>query len=180
MAGNHPRNWRRARQKRALVTRRNKRPMNSGHPTLLKFYRSAVMRCVALVPSVPLLSDVYFIFSQIAAEQQRRSLSPVTPTRQLHTVVSTSTTSGLISEPTGPTSPFRGSNVFQSPQFDVPSQSPVEKLEAVKQYLRDRSDQPLHHVEYVGLVSLLKDSVQGLGSCTPRSQAISLTSFHHR
>jgi hypothetical protein len=38
----------------------------------------------------------------------------------------------------------------------------VEKLEAVKQYLRDRADQPLHHVEYVGLVSLLKDSVQGL------------------
>lgn len=98
---------------------------------------------------------------QIAAEQQR-SLSPVTPTRQPHIVVSTPTTSGLVSDPTVPVSPFKGSNVFQSPGFDVPSQSPVEKLEAVKQYLRDRADQPLHHVEYVGLVSLLKDSVQGL------------------
>jgi hypothetical protein len=35
-------------------------------------------------------------------------------------------------------------------------------LEAVNQYLRDRADKLLHHVEYVGLVSLLKDSVQGL------------------
>jgi len=45
--------------------------------------------------------------------------------------------------------------------MNISSHSPAEKLETVKQYLRDRSDQPLHHVEYVGLVSLLKDSVQG-------------------
>jgi hypothetical protein len=113
----------------------------------------------------------------MAAEQQKQSLSPLTPTRQLHTVLSASTTSGLISEPTGPISPFKASTVFESPQLDVPSQSPVEKLEAVKQYLRDRADQPLHHVEYVGLVSLLKDSVQGL-SHSPRSQSVLLTSFH--
>ncbi|KAH9975993.1 hypothetical protein BGW80DRAFT_1457517 [Lactifluus volemus] len=56
--------------------------------------------------------------------------------------------------------PFKASTTFESPRLDAPSQSPVEKLEAVKQYLRDRADQPLHHVEYVGLVSLLKDSVQ--------------------
>ena len=58
-------------------------------------------------------------------------------------------------------SPFKPSTPLESPQLNVPSQSPAEKLESVKQYLRDRSDQPLHHVEYVGLVSLLKDSVQG-------------------
>jgi hypothetical protein len=71
-------------------------------------------------------------------------------------------TSGLISEPAGPVTPFKSPTAFESPRLDVPSQSPAEKLEAVKQYLRDRADQPLHHVEYVGLVSLLKDSVQGL------------------
>jgi hypothetical protein len=95
-------------------------------------------------------------------QQQQQPLSPFTPTRQLHTVMSTSTTSRLLLEPTGPVSPFKGSTTFESPQLDVPSQSPAEKLESVKQYLRDRADQPLHHVEYVGLVSLLKDSVQGL------------------
>ena len=58
-------------------------------------------------------------------------------------------------------SPFKPSTPFESPRLNVPSQSPAETLETVKQYLRDRSDQPLHHVEYVGLVSLLKDSVQG-------------------
>jgi hypothetical protein len=75
--------------------------------------------------------------------------------------VSTLMTSGLVSESPGEVSPFKGSTTFESPRLDVPSQSPAEKLEAVKQYLRDRTDQPLHHVEYVGLVSLLKDSVQG-------------------
>ncbi len=70
-------------------------------------------------------------------------------------------TSGLVSESPGEVSPFKGSTTFESPRLDVPSQSPAEKLDAVKQYLRDRTDQPLHHVEYVGLVSLLKDSVQG-------------------
>jgi hypothetical protein len=100
----------------------------------------------------------------MAAEQQQQPLSPFTPTRQPHAVMSTSTPSGLLLEPTGPTSPFKGSTTFESPQLDVPSQSPAEKLESVKQYLRDRADQPLHHVEYVGLVSLLKDSVQGLSS----------------
>jgi hypothetical protein len=94
-----------------------------------------------------------------AEQQQQQPLSPFTPTRQLHT---TSTNSDLLLEPTGPVSPFKGSTTFESPQLDVPSQSPAEKLESVKQYLRDRADQPLHHVEYVGLVSLLKDSVQGL------------------
>ncbi|KAI0255933.1 hypothetical protein BJV78DRAFT_583764 [Lactifluus subvellereus] len=64
------------------------------------------------------------------------------------------------SGPAGAISPFKASPTFESPRLDVPSQSPVEKLETVKQYLRDRADQPLHHVEYVGLVSLLKDSVQ--------------------
>jgi hypothetical protein len=101
-------------------------------------------------------------FSQMAAEQQQQPLSPFTPTRPPQIVISSSTTSGLISEPTGPISPFKGSTAFESPQLDVPSQSPAEKLETVKQYLRDRADQPLHHVEYVGLVSLLKDSLQGL------------------
>jgi len=131
----------------------------SGPPEILSQRGHAVRRTRFLCSAVCL--TCISIFSQIAAEQQR-SLSPVTPTRQPHIVVSTPTTSGLVHEPTESISPFKGSNVFQSPQFDVPSQSPVEKLEAVKQYLRDRADQPLHHVEYVGLVSLLKDSVQGL------------------
>jgi hypothetical protein len=95
--------------------------------------------------------------SQIVAEQQQQTLSPFTPARPPQNAVSALTTSDLVSE-----SPFKGSTTFESPQLDIPSQSPAEKLEAVKQYLRDRTDQPLHHVEYVGLVSLLKDSVQGL------------------
>lgn len=92
-------------------------------------------------------------------QQQQQSLSPFTPARPLQNVVSALTTSGLVSESPG-VSPFKGSTTSESPRLDIPSQSPAEKLEAVKQYLRDRSDQPLHHVEYVGLVSLLKDSVQ--------------------
>ncbi len=100
-----------------------------------------------------------FHLFQIATEQQ---LSPFTPARPSQDVVSALTTSGLISESPGAVSPFKGSTTSESPRLDIPSQSPAEKLEAVKQYLRDRSDQPLHHVEYVGLVSLLKDSVQGL------------------
>ena len=98
----------------------------------------------------------------MAAEQQQQPLSPFTPARPPQNIVSALTTSGLVSESPGAESPFKGSTTFESPRLDVPSQSPAEKLEAVKQYLRDRSDQPLHHVEYVGLVSLLKDSVQGL------------------
>ncbi|KAH9995421.1 hypothetical protein BJV74DRAFT_795254 [Russula compacta] len=93
-------------------------------------------------------------------QQQQQPLSPLTPTRQPQVIASALTTSSLISEPAGLISPFKGSNTFESPQLDVSSQSPAEKLETVKQYLRDRADQPLHHVEYVGLVSLLKDSVQ--------------------
>jgi hypothetical protein len=114
--------------------------------------------------------------SQIAAEQQQ-PLSPLTPARQPQTVVSALTTSGLISESPGAISPFKGSTTSKSPRLDVPSQSPAEKLEAVKQYLRDRSDQPLHHVEYVGLVSLLKDSVQGLALLSLQSQSVWLTGF---
>jgi len=109
-------------------------------------------------------SNVSIYLSQIAAEQQRsheQPLSPFTPARPLQNVAS-ALASGLVSESPGAVSPFKGSTTFESPQLDIPSQSPAEKLEAVKQYLRDRSDQPLHHVEYVGLVSLLKDSVQGL------------------
>jgi hypothetical protein len=98
----------------------------------------------------------------MAAEQQQPPLSPFTPARPPQNVVSALTTSGLVSESPGGVSPFKGSTTSESPRLDIPSQSPAEKLEAVKQYLRDRSDQPLHHVEYVGLVSLLKDSVQGL------------------
>ena len=97
----------------------------------------------------------------MAAEQQQQPLSPFTPARPPQHIVSALTTSGLVSESPGAESSFKGSAPFESPRLDVPSQSPAEKLEAVKQYLRDRSDQPLHHVEYVGLVSLLKDSVQG-------------------
>lgn len=107
-----------------------------------------------------------FHLSQIVAEQQHQQQQQqplsLTPTRQPQVIASALTTSGLISEPAGLISPFKGSDTFESPRLDVPSQSPAEKLETVKQYLRDRADQPLHHVEYVGLVSLLKDSVQGL------------------
>jgi hypothetical protein len=109
-------------------------------------------------------SDMCFRLSQLAQQrpqQQQQSHSPVTPTRQSQTVVSTLSASGIMPEPAGPMSPFKTSTTFDSPRLDVASHSPVEKLEAVKQYLRDRADQPLHHVEYVGLVSLLKDSVQG-------------------
>ncbi|KAI9440600.1 hypothetical protein H4582DRAFT_1478267 [Lactarius indigo] len=86
--------------------------------------------------------------------------SPLTPTRQPQSVASTLPVSSLVPEPAEMISPFKPSTPFESPRLNVPSQSPAEKLETVKQYLRDRSDQPLHHVEYVGLVSLLKDSVQ--------------------
>ncbi len=97
----------------------------------------------------------------MVAELQQ-PLSPFTPAHLPQNVVSALATSGLVSESPGAASPFKGSTTSESPRLDIPSQSPAEKLEAVKQYLRDRSDQPLHHVEYVGLVSLLKDSVQGL------------------
>ena len=100
--------------------------------------------------------------SQIAAEQQQQPLSPFTPARPPSNIASALTTSGLVSESPVVVSPFKESTTFESPRLDIPSQSPAEKLDAVKQYLRDRSDQPLHPVEYVGLVSLLKDSVQGL------------------
>ncbi|KAI9438893.1 hypothetical protein BJY52DRAFT_1195800 [Lactarius psammicola] len=86
--------------------------------------------------------------------------SPLTPTRQPQSIASTLPVSGLVPEPAEMISPFKPSTPFESPRLNVPSHSPAEKLETVKQYLRDRSDQPLHHVEYVGLVSLLKDSVQ--------------------
>ena len=110
---------------------------------------------------------------QIVAEQQQQTLSPFTPARPPQNAVSALTTSDLVSE-----SPFKGSTTFDSPQLDIPSQSPAEKLEAVKQYLRDRTDQPLHHVEYVGLVSLLKDSVQGLAlRYSLQSQSVWLTVF---
>ena len=112
----------------------------------------------------------------MAAEQQQ-PLSPFTPARPSQNVVSALSTSGLVSESPG-VSPFKGSTTSESPRLDVPSQSPAEKLEAVKQYLRDRTDQPLHHVEYVGLVSLLKDSVQGLRlRYSLRSQSVWLTVF---
>lgn len=100
----------------------------------------------------------------MVAEQQQpqqQPLSPFTPARPPQNLVSALAASGLVSESPGAVSPFKGSATSESPRLEVPSQSPAEKLEAVKQYLRDRSDQPLHHVEYVGLVSLLKDSVQG-------------------
>ncbi|KAI9459036.1 hypothetical protein F5148DRAFT_1287252 [Russula earlei] len=94
-------------------------------------------------------------------KQQEEPLSLFTPTRQSKNVASALTTSAHVAESDGPVStPFKESAVSASPQLDMSSQSPAEKLEAVKQYLRDRADQPLHHVEYVGLVSLLKDSVQ--------------------
>ncbi|KAN0130920.1 hypothetical protein V8E53_011298 [Lactarius tabidus] len=86
--------------------------------------------------------------------------SPLTPTRQPQSAASTLPISSLVPEPSEMMSPFKPSTPFESPRLNVPSQSPAEKLESVKQYLRDRSDHPLHHVEYVGLVSLLKDSVQ--------------------
>jgi hypothetical protein len=96
------------------------------------------------------------------AERRQPQQQPLfTPARLPQNVVSALTTSGLVSESPGAVSPFKGSTTSESPRLDIPSQSPAEKLEAVKQYLRDRTDQPLHHVEYVGLVSLLKDSVQG-------------------
>lgn len=113
-----------------------------------------------------------FHFSQITEQRQQDPLSTLTPARQSQNIVPNLTTSGLISETPGATSPFKGSTAFESPRLDVPSQSPAEKLEAVKQYLRDRTDQPLHHVEYVGLVSLLKDSVQGLALASLRSQSV--------
>ena len=50
--------------------------------------------------------------------------------------------------------------MFQSPQFDVPLQSLVKKLEVVKQDLHDHTDQPLYHVEVVSLVSLLSSQRQ--------------------
>ncbi len=116
---------------------------------------------------------------QIAAEQQQQTLSPFTPARPPSNIVSALTTSGLVSEPPGAVSPFKESSTFESPRLDIPSQSPAEKLDAVKQYLRDRTDQPLHPVEYVGLVSLLKDSVQGLAlRYSLRSQFIWLTVFY--
>ncbi|KAI0305851.1 hypothetical protein B0F90DRAFT_933444 [Multifurca ochricompacta] len=98
---------------------------------------------------------------ELAQQQQHHQpQSPSTPTRQPQNVAPTLPTSGLIPEPAGPISPFKTPTAFESPRLSVSSHSPAEKLEAVKQYLRDRVDQPLHHVEYVGLVSLLKDSVQ--------------------
>jgi len=109
----------------------------------------------------------------MAAEQQQQPLSPFTPARLPQNVVSALTTSG---RSPGAESPFKGSTTSESPRLDIPSQSPAEKLEAVKQYLRERSDQPLHHVEYVGLVSLLKDSVQGLAlRYSLQSQSVWLT-----
>jgi hypothetical protein len=115
----------------------------------------------------------------MATEQQRQQpLSPLTPARQPQSFVSALTTSDLIPESPGTISPFKGSTTSESPRLDGPSQSPAEKLEAVKQYLRDRSDQPLHHVEYVGLVSLLKDSVQGLALLSLQFQAVWLMGFN--
>jgi hypothetical protein len=149
---------------RAPVTTRDRQLMAqiSEHHALMKFYPNAVMQCVIL-PSYRLFkANVSFHLSQMATEQQQQPLSPLTPARQPQSFGSALTTSALIPESPGATSPFKGSTTSESPRLDVPSQSPAEKLEAVKQYLRDRSDQPLHHVEYVGLVSLLKDSVQGL------------------
>jgi hypothetical protein len=133
---------------------------NSGHHALRRFFRNAVMKCVIahfrLVYRYP---NCALRLSQLAQQQpfQPQPHSPLTPTRQPQTVMSSLSGSG----PAGPISPFKASTTSESPRLDVPSHSPVEKLEAVKQYLRDRVDQPLHHVEYVGLVSLLKDSVQG-------------------
>lgn len=134
------------------------------------------------LPSFRLLkSNVPIHLSQMAVEQQQSKQQPLfafTPARSPQNVVSALTTSGLVSESPGAESSFKGSTTFESPQLDVPSQSPAEKLEAVKQYLRDRSDQPLHHVEYVGLVSLLKDSVQGPALCySLQSRSVWLTVF---
>jgi hypothetical protein len=113
----------------------------------------------------------------MAAEQQQPPLSPFTPARPPQNLVSALTTLGL-SESPGGVSPFKGPTTSESPRLDIPSQSPAEKLDAVKQYLRDRSDQPLHHVEYVGLVSLLKDSVQGLAlRYSLQSRSVWLTVF---
>jgi hypothetical protein len=112
---------------------------------------------------VQLKSDIRFYGSQLAQPQLLRPpQSPLTPTRQPQSAASTLPISSLVPEPSEMMSPFKPSTPFESPRLNVPSQSPAEKLESVKQYLRDRSDHPLHHVEYVGLVSLLKDSVQGL------------------
>ncbi|KAI9432643.1 hypothetical protein BJY52DRAFT_1199027 [Lactarius psammicola] len=104
-----------------------------------------------------------FCHNAVLAQQPqppRLPQSPLTPTRQPQSIASTLPVSGLVPEPAEMISPFKPSTPFESPRLNVPSHSPAEKLETVKQYLRDRSDQPLHHVEYVGLVSLLKDSVQ--------------------
>ena len=51
-----------------------------------------------------------------------------------------------------------------APRLDaVVSQSPIQNLETVKKYLSERGDdRPLHEVELLGLVSLLKESVQGV------------------
>ncbi|KAI0272529.1 hypothetical protein BC834DRAFT_351352 [Gloeopeniophorella convolvens] len=86
-------------------------------------------------------------------------LLPSTPLRVLHPAASTSQGSGLPSESAGPSTPFNLPTIPESPG-PGPSQSPAEKLETVKKYLQDRADHPLHHVEYLGLVTLLKDSVQ--------------------
>ncbi len=99
--------------------------------------------------------------TQLAQQPPRQPQSPLTPTRQPQSAMSTLPVSSLIPEPAEMISPFKPSNASESPRMNISSHSPAEKLETVKQYLRDRSDQPLHHVEYVGLVSLLKDSVQG-------------------
>ena len=128
----------------------------ASHPREILTQRGHAVRHTHL-HIVCLNANVSFHISQIAGEPHQEPFSPLTPARQSQNIVSALTTSGLISETPGATSPFKGSTTL-----DAPSQSPAEKLEAVKQYLRDRSDQPLHHVEYVGLVSLLKDSVQGM------------------
>ena len=147
---------------------RNSPPMvqntGTGDRVPLMFYHNAVVKCV-IIYNLPSNSNptCTFYYSQLAQQPQptRIPQSPLTPTRQPQSVASTLPISGLIPEPTEMISPFKPSTPFESPRLNVPTQSPAEKLESVKQYLRDRSDQPLHHVEYVGLVSLLKDSVQG-------------------
>ncbi len=137
---------------------------NSGDRAPLMFCHNAVVKCVIMyfLPSNSNPTCTFF-GSQMAQQPQppRLPQSPLTPTRQPQSVASTLPVSGLVPEPAEMISPFKPSTPFESPRLNVPSQSPAEKLETVKQYLRDRSDQPLHHVEYVGLVSLLKDSVQG-------------------
>lgn len=116
-----------------------------------------------MLSSFQLKSDIHFYGPQLARQPQppRLPQSPLTPTRQPQSTASTLPVSSLVPESAEMLSPFKPSTPFESPRLNVPSQSPAEKLETVKQYLRDRTDQPLHHVEYVGLVSLLKDSVQG-------------------